>query len=46
LRGIGYAGWVSLELFNPALWQTKPAQVAEIGFTALRKTLGLAVAAG
>ena len=46
LRRIGYAGWVSLELMNPTLWQANPAQVAEIGFTALRKTLGLAVAAG
>jgi sugar phosphate isomerase/epimerase len=42
LRGIGYTGWVSLELMNPTLWQAKPAQVAEIGLTALRKTLGLA----
>lgn len=41
LRRIGYAGWVSLELMNPILWQTNPAQVAEIGITALRKTLGL-----
>jgi sugar phosphate isomerase/epimerase len=46
LRQVGYAGWVSLELMNPTLWQANPAQVAEIGFTALRKTLGLAVAAG
>lgn len=46
LRQIGYAGAVSLELFNPTLWQTNPTSVAEIGFTALRKTLGLAVAAG
>ena len=46
LRQIGYPGWVSLELMNPTLWQANPAQVAEIGFTALRKTLGLAVAAG
>lgn len=41
-RQIGYEGWVSLELLNPILWKTKPVQVAEIGFTALRKLLGLA----
>ena len=45
LRLIGYTGWVSLELFNPTLWQANPAQVIEIGFTAMRKTLGLAVSA-
>jgi 4-hydroxyphenylpyruvate dioxygenase len=42
LRAIGYDGWVSLELFNPTLWGAKPVQVAEVGFTALRKLLGLA----
>jgi 4-hydroxyphenylpyruvate dioxygenase len=42
LRQFGYARWVSLELMNPTLWQSNPAQVAEIGFTALRKVLGLA----
>ena len=26
LRAIGYDGWVSLELFNPTLWQVKPSQ--------------------
>ena len=40
----GYEGWVSLEAANPALWQVKPTQVAEIGFTALRKMLGVAEA--
>jgi sugar phosphate isomerase/epimerase len=44
LRQIGYRGWVSLELMNPTLWQANPTQVAEIGLTALRKALGLAVA--
>jgi sugar phosphate isomerase/epimerase len=38
-RGIGYDGWVSLELMNPTLWQAKPVQVAEIGLTALRRVL-------
>ena len=42
LRALGYDGWVSLELMNPTLWQTKPVQVAEIGITALRHILGLA----
>jgi sugar phosphate isomerase/epimerase len=39
-REIGYEGWVSLELMNPTLWQTKAVQVAEIGITALRRVLG------
>ena len=37
LREIGYAGWVSLELFNPVVWKAKPTQVAELGMTALRR---------
>ncbi len=41
LRQMGYVGWVSLELMNATLWRANPAQVAEIGFTALRKVLGL-----
>jgi sugar phosphate isomerase/epimerase len=41
LRQIGYQRWVSLELMNPTLWRANPAQVAEIGLTALRKALGL-----
>lgn len=40
LRQIGYAGWVSLELMNPVVWRAKPSQVAELGMTALRRTLG------
>jgi 4-hydroxyphenylpyruvate dioxygenase len=44
-RALGYQGWVSLELQNPTLWQTKALQVAEIGITALRKVLGLAESA-
>jgi 2-keto-myo-inositol isomerase len=40
LRAIGYDGWVSLELFNPTLWQLKPAQVAELGLAALERVLG------
>lgn len=41
-RGLGYDGWVSLELMNPTLWQSDATQVAEIGITALRKLLGQA----
>jgi sugar phosphate isomerase/epimerase len=40
LREIGYAGFVSLELMNPVLWQSKPSQVAELGTAALRRLLG------
>jgi 4-hydroxyphenylpyruvate dioxygenase len=39
LRDIGYDGWVSLELFNPTLWQLKPAQVAELGLASLERLL-------
>ncbi len=39
LRVIGYDGWVSLELFNPTLWQLKPAQVAELGLASLERLL-------
>lgn len=35
LRTIGYAGDISLELMNPVLWQMKPAQVSELGRSAL-----------
>ena len=42
IRAAGYDGAVSLELFNPVLWKARPAQVAEIGLTALRTVLGLA----
>ncbi len=39
LRAIGYDGWVSLELLNPALWQMKTSQVAELGLAALQRLL-------
>jgi len=42
LREIGYKGYVSLELLNPALWQSPPRQLAEIGWTSLRMLLGMA----
>src|SRR5436309_3904872 len=37
LAAIGYDGWVSLEVMNPTLWQTKPHQVAELGAAAVRR---------
>jgi 4-hydroxyphenylpyruvate dioxygenase len=40
LRALGYDGWVSLELMNPTLWNTKASQVAELGIMALRRLLG------
>jgi len=39
LKQLGYAGAVSLELMNPALWQTNPKQVANLGFTAVQRLL-------
>ena len=41
LRRIGYAGTVSFETLNPTLGRAKPSQVAELGLTSLRRTLGL-----
>jgi sugar phosphate isomerase/epimerase len=40
LRAAGYDGWVSLELFNPTLWQVKISQVAELGYGSLQRLLG------
>ena len=40
LRAIGYAGAVSLELMNAALWRVNPKQVVEIGLTALERVIG------
>lgn len=39
LRTIGHDGWVSLELFNPVLWEAKPSQVAELGMQSVRRLL-------
>ena len=41
-RQSGYAGYVSIELLNPHIWQIPPRQFGEIGMTALRKVLGQA----
>jgi sugar phosphate isomerase/epimerase len=38
-RTIGYTGFVSIELMNPLIWQMRPAQVAEVAITAVRKLL-------
>ncbi|MCE9532774.1 MAG: sugar phosphate isomerase/epimerase [Planctomycetes bacterium] len=37
LKLIGYDSFISLELMNPVLWQSKTTQVAELGLTALRR---------
>jgi 4-hydroxyphenylpyruvate dioxygenase len=42
LREIHYAGCISVELMNPAIWQIPPRQFGEVAITALRKVLGLA----
>jgi sugar phosphate isomerase/epimerase len=39
LRKVGYQGWVSLELFNPTLWQVRAGQVIGLGMQALRRLL-------
>lgn len=39
LRAVGYAGYVSLELNNPVLWQLPPAQVADAAMKSLTRLL-------
>lgn len=39
LRAIGYAGYVSLEMNNPILWQLAPAQVADAATKSLHRLL-------
>jgi sugar phosphate isomerase/epimerase len=41
LSKIGYAGYVSVELMNPHIWQLPPARVAEVAITSVRRILGL-----
>jgi 2-keto-myo-inositol isomerase len=41
LREIGYEGWVSLELFNPTLWEVGASQVVELGMGAMNRLLGI-----
>ena len=42
LAEIDYEGTVSVELFNPVLWQMEARQVVEVAITSLRRVLGLA----
>ena len=39
LKRIGYDGYVSMELLNPVISQSKPSQVTELGMGALGKIL-------
>jgi sugar phosphate isomerase/epimerase len=39
LREIGYEGTVSLELFNPELWEKDPAEVLATGLERMRELL-------
>ena len=39
LREIGYEGTVSLELFNPGLWEQDPAEVLAAGIERMRQLL-------
>lgn len=42
IKAMGYEGWLSLELFNPQIWQAKPSQVIELGVGSLKRLLGKA----
>lgn len=42
LKHIGYQGYVTTELMNPAIWKMKPVQVAEAAYTCTRMLLGQA----
>jgi sugar phosphate isomerase/epimerase len=46
LGAIGYDGHVSLEVLNPHLWQVAPDRLADVGYQALRRTLGRWAATG
>ncbi len=37
LQAIDYTGAISLELFNPSIWDSKPSQVAQLGMMALAR---------
>jgi len=37
LKEIGYSGTISLELFNPKLWEQDPAEVLKIGLERMRQ---------
>ncbi|HZW29507.1 MAG TPA: sugar phosphate isomerase/epimerase [Isosphaeraceae bacterium] len=40
LERIGYDGFVALEVANPHLWQVSADRVADLGYRALRRSLG------
>ena len=40
IKKIGFEGYASVELMNPTFWSTKPAQVADVAWTAIRRVLG------
>jgi 2-keto-myo-inositol isomerase len=42
LRSIGYEGFISLEVLNPSLWEIAGDRVADLGFHAIARTIGLA----
>lgn len=42
LQEIGYKDTVSVELFNPVLWNLDPLQVVDAAITSLRRVVGLA----
>ena len=39
LEDAGYAGVISLELFNPSYWEQDPAEVARIGLEKMKSVL-------
>jgi sugar phosphate isomerase/epimerase len=39
LKDAGYAGVISLELFNPNYWEEDPAEVARIGLEKMQAVL-------
>ncbi len=39
LKDAGYAGVISLELFNPNYWEQDPAEVARIGLEKMQAAL-------
>jgi sugar phosphate isomerase/epimerase len=42
IQSLGYKGWVSLEMMNPALWKIRASQLVELGMMALRRLPGSA----
>ncbi len=40
MKQIGYQGTVSLELFNPQLWERDPREVLQVGIEQMRELLG------